>query len=307
MMASITGIATAADDLEWARSMFREALVLEVAGDWAAALAKFQEVAKARLTPQVRYHLARCKEHLGRHTEALGDYRVAEIEARTANLEETPEIERARQELEVRIPQLLLRVSGSSSITIELDGISLGPTALNRAMVVNPGWHRITVRHESGRSLDSFIEAEPARQLEVDLRESEQKLSLPVRVPPVAVPPSPAARKVPTWAYVSTAVGSAAVVSSAVLWVVRQQAIHDLDVACNPKCDESQRATLNRGQAASVAAPITLGVGVASLGLAAWGLFRSPDGTSSRGTRSANTVSGIVGTGIVGIEFQSNF
>ena len=60
------------EDLAQARVLFNEALSQETAGDWAGALEKMQKVSRVKLTPQVRYHLARCKEHLGRHTEALG-------------------------------------------------------------------------------------------------------------------------------------------------------------------------------------------------------------------------------------------
>jgi hypothetical protein len=64
-----------------ARVWFRDGLSLEAAGDWAGALTRFEQVAKVRFTPQVRFHVARCKEHLGRMTEALGDYRISEYEA----------------------------------------------------------------------------------------------------------------------------------------------------------------------------------------------------------------------------------
>src|SRR5215510_548771 len=53
------------DDLERARNFFREGLSLEAAGNWAQALAKFREVGKVKLTPQVRFHTARCNEQLG--------------------------------------------------------------------------------------------------------------------------------------------------------------------------------------------------------------------------------------------------
>ncbi|HEY5962081.1 MAG TPA: hypothetical protein VIV60_36245 [Polyangiaceae bacterium] len=309
LLISISGPSAASEDLERARAVFRDALVLEVAGDWAAALTKFQEVAKARLTPQVRYHLARCKEHLGRQTEALGDYRVAEVEARSSGLEETGEIERARRDLEARIPQLFLRVDGSMSMnTIELDGIALGPSALNQPMVVNPGRHRISIRNASGQASESFIDTEPGKQIELDLRDTVKDVT-PTK--PIATPivlEAPSGRHFPTWAYFSTAIGAAAVVSSAILFVVREQAIRDLDGACKPVCEDSERSTLRRGQAASIAAPIALGVGVATLGLATWGfLIGGADNGSNRGRRTSTAVSGVVGSGILGVQIASKF
>jgi hypothetical protein len=47
------------DDLDRARNLFRQGLSLEAAANWAAALGKFQDVARVKLTPQVRFHIAR--------------------------------------------------------------------------------------------------------------------------------------------------------------------------------------------------------------------------------------------------------
>src|SRR5262249_41042985 len=99
------------DDLERARQQYRQGLSLEAAGDWASALAKFVEVGKVKLTPQVRFHSARCNEQLGRLNEALGEYRLAEYEAGQQGLDakEAQEISQARQALESRVPKLVIR------------------------------------------------------------------------------------------------------------------------------------------------------------------------------------------------------
>ena len=62
------------DDLEKARNLFREGLSLEAAGNWNSALAKFREVGKVKLSPQVRFHTARCNEQLGHLNTALGPF-----------------------------------------------------------------------------------------------------------------------------------------------------------------------------------------------------------------------------------------
>ncbi|MEZ4376632.1 MAG: hypothetical protein R3B07_37860, partial [Polyangiaceae bacterium] len=100
-------VAQSKDDLAKARRLFRQGLSLEAAGDFAGALAKFDEVAKVKLTPQVRFHMGRCKEELGRLNEALGDYRLAEYEAREAGAKELPEISAAKEKLEARVPKLV--------------------------------------------------------------------------------------------------------------------------------------------------------------------------------------------------------
>ncbi|MGC4070301.1 MAG: CDC27 family protein [Polyangiaceae bacterium] len=137
---SARAAAQSSEELDRARGLFQEALSLEVAGDYRTALAKLQQVSKVRLTPQVRYHLARCKEYLGRLTEALGDYRVAATEARTLGLPEIEEFERARSALEAKIPKILLHISGASGKTaVELDGVRLGPSVLGSPIAVDPG------------------------------------------------------------------------------------------------------------------------------------------------------------------------
>ncbi|RYE82186.1 MAG: hypothetical protein EOO75_21070, partial [Myxococcales bacterium] len=68
--------AHAADDTAKARTAFNEGLQLEAGGNFTGALAKFNEVAQLRRTPQVVYHIALCQEKLGQLVAALGGYRI---------------------------------------------------------------------------------------------------------------------------------------------------------------------------------------------------------------------------------------
>jgi hypothetical protein len=305
----LAGRAGATQDLDRARMVFREGLVLEVAGDWASALAKFQVVAGTRLTPQVRYHLARCKENLGRLTEALGDYRVAEAEARAVALPETSEIERARRDLEARIPRLLLRSTASGGeFSVELDGIVLGSSVLNRPMVVNPGRHRITLRDALDVPRESFIIAEESKITEVDLGGFDQRFERPRGA--IDIKSADGRRgSPPAWAYVSAGIGTAAIVSSVVLFVVRDRAKHELEQNCARQvCPESMRAVQQRGEIASSVAPIALGLGVVGIGLAAWGLFGGVGNTDlNRGRLEHSTVSVLLGPGHWGVNLAANY
>src|SRR5262249_8292684 len=58
-------LAQTPSELAQARARFDEGLSLAAAGDWASALTAFQDVARVKLTPQVRFHIARCEEKLG--------------------------------------------------------------------------------------------------------------------------------------------------------------------------------------------------------------------------------------------------
>lgn len=305
---TVAGVA-ASEDLERARAVFREALVLEVAGDWAAALTKFQEVGRTRLTPQVRYHLARCKEHLGRLTEALGDYRVSEVEARAAQLVEIGEIERARRDLEARIPTLLLRGGPvASTFQIELDGITLGPAVLNQSMVLNPGQHQITLRNPKGASRTSLVVAEEGKRIEVDLRLYDENL-VPQAIDAVGGSTRETQGKAPTWAYVALGSGTAAVAASVVLFIVRAQAKKDLEQHCTGLyCPENMRSVQTRGEAASIAAPLALGIGLAGIGLGTWGILGSRrDAAVARGGVSGSTLSAVVWPAGLGVNLAAKF
>ncbi len=299
----------AAEELERARAVFHEALVLEVAGDWPSALAKFQEVGRTRLTPQVRYHLARCKEHLGRLTEALGDYRVAEVEARTAGLAESSEIERARRDLEGRVPTLVLR-GGVTAVTfhIELDGITLGNAVLDRPMVINPGQHQVALRSSQGANRALLIVAEEGKRLEVDLREYDQNL-VSRGAPNMADTELGRQDVAPIWAYVAVGAGVAATATSVVLFVVREQAKNELDRKCDgTTCPETMRSVQDRGELASVVAPVALGLGIAGIGLGAWGLLGSIRRTDvNRGRRSNSMVSAAAWPGGWGVNIAAKF
>ncbi|HEX3595535.1 MAG TPA: hypothetical protein VHU80_10545, partial [Polyangiaceae bacterium] len=132
------------DELERARQQFRQGLSLEAAGDWTSALAKFQEVGKVKLTPQVRFHAARCNEQLGRLNEALGEYRLAEYEAQQQGLKEAAEITQARQGLESRVPKLVIRRGeNAEAARIELDGVELGEAQIGQPVAVDPGPHTV--------------------------------------------------------------------------------------------------------------------------------------------------------------------
>lgn len=292
--------AEATDDLERARAIFQDGLVLEVAGDWAAALARFQEVGQTRLTPQVRYHLARCKEHLGRLTEALGDYRVAEVEAQASGLVEVGEMQRARRDLEIRVPSLLLLGDDAAvaMLRVELDGILVGGAVLNQPMVINPGQHQLTLRSPTGAHRVALIVAEVGKRTEVDLRQYDQNL-VP-RVDGVGADGEQSRRGAsPIWPYFAMGTGVAAVAASVVLFIVRQQAKNDLEQNCaGSLCPERMQSVQRRGEAASIAAPVALGLGVTGIGLGTWGMLTQTRGAGAeRGHAGGSVVSTAWATG----------
>ena len=277
--------AQSAAELERGRDLFWQALSLEVAGDWAGALSKLQQVAQVKITPQVRFHLARCKEQLGRLTEALGDYRLAEYEASKSNAVELGEIRQARQILERRVPRLVVDVSqGLRDATVELDGIALGDSRLGKATPTNPGDHLLVVRMPDGQSFVKRVTVAEASTAKVKLTAPPGFVYMPTRIRPAKVAPQrpssqeSGTRRVPDWAYVAGGIGAAGLVSASIFWYVRAKAIDELNTGCSAQnvCPSKLRNTQSRGEVASIAAPIALGIGVLGLGTAAYGIFLWP-------------------------------
>src|SRR5882672_904089 len=159
------------EELERARQQFRQGLSLEAAGNWSAALAKFVEVGKVKLTPQVRFHSARCNEQLGRLNEALGEYRLAEYEAGQQGLKEAAEISQARQALESRVPKLVIkRGEGAEAARIELDGVELGEAQIGQPVAVDPGPHTIVAKLGGDRQVEESASVKESETAEVVLK-----------------------------------------------------------------------------------------------------------------------------------------
>lgn len=282
-------------ELERGRSLFRAALSMEVAGDWAGALSRLEQVSRIKTTPQVRFHLARCKEHLGRLTEALGDYRLAEYEAAQVNAAEFGEIRQARQDLEMRVPKLVVVLNAElAESSVELDGVAIGESRLGKEIPVDPGDHQLVVRIADGRSFvkHARVAESAAATVHIDpppgfvIKRSRDKYS---NLPNAWPNNSNSGGHPPGWVWVAGGVGVAGVITAGVLLYVRERAIDDLNNACssNNICPKSFKPTQTRGEQASVGAPIAMGIGLLGLGLAAYGLLSPEHKTTPVDSRSA--------------------
>jgi hypothetical protein len=268
-------------ELARARSQFAQALSLEVAGDWGGALAKLEEVSRVRLTQQVRFHIGRCKAQLGRLTEALGDYRLAEHGETPIPVEDLEQIRRARQELEARIPRLLLVLSeGAVALRVELDGVEIGAVRLREPLLVDPGPRHIVVRGSDGQRFERMVMAVERQTTQVGLLPPGGTFPTS-RVALTSEPAVRGATETPVWPYVVGGVGVAGIVGAGVFYYIRQDARQTLEEGCvNGICPERLRTVQQRGDRASTAMPIALAVGMLGLGIGGFGLLisdRSPE------------------------------
>jgi hypothetical protein len=270
------------EELERARQQFRQGLSLEAAGNWAAALAKFQEVGKVKLTPQVRFHAARCNEQLGRLNEALGEYRLAEYEAGQQGLKEAAEISQARQALESRVPKLVIkRGEGAEAARIELDGVELGEAQIGQPVSVDPGPHTIVAKLGGDRQVQESASVKESETAEVVLK--APAVAEKPAAPPEgnsAVPPDPEPKKASVLPWIVGGVGVASLAASGAFFALRQGAKSDLEKGCDGNtCPESLHDTKKQGELYTTLSWVFLGVGVAGIGTATY-LFISGAGSS---------------------------
>jgi hypothetical protein len=269
----------AASTLTRARAWFQQALALETAGDWAGASNLFQQVAAVRLTPQVRFHLALCEEHLGNLAAALGDYQLAAEEARRVQAPEVIEQAAARVEsLRARIPKLVIRRGGGAeSATISLDGVMLGASSVGSELPINPGPHTIEAQARGYRPYARTVEVSEKDRKEIDVTlqavpppPEPRAAAVPAPAPapsPQPLPPPPHPNYLP---FVVGGMSLASLATSGVFFALRADAISSLDDACSNRisCPPSQRSTYDHGRTYTLVADVSLGVGVAGLGIA---------------------------------------
>ncbi|MEZ4299415.1 MAG: hypothetical protein R3B70_30975 [Polyangiaceae bacterium] len=132
------------EELDKARALFLEGVSLAAANNCAAALGKYQAVAKVKMTAQVAYNMAECQERLGKLVSSLGSYRLAaslvvdgqpEVVAKTVG-------DRVAS-IEARIPRLIIERTEQTS-RIELDGVEIGSSQIGVENLVDPGAHIVS-------------------------------------------------------------------------------------------------------------------------------------------------------------------
>ncbi len=267
-------------DLARARKLYTQGLTQEAAGDWGGALSSFEDVARVKMTPQVRFHVARCKENLGRWNEALGGYRLAEYEAE-GDPEIAEEITKARTELEQKIPKLVIeRGRGADAIKVELDGVVLGDTQIGADISVDPGTHVVVGIVAPGRRFKRQVAlAEGATERVVldvpsELAESAAGEPPASASPPVGEPSRPASEpSKPSNSAAPWILGGVGLVSlgvSAVFYKMRNDAKHDLDQQCiGTTCPDTLKDTQSKGQTYAALSGVTLGIGIVAVGAGA--------------------------------------
>jgi len=300
---------SSAATLSRARASFQQALALETAGDWAGASNLFQQVAAVRLTPQVRFHLALCEEHLGNLVAALGDYQIAAEEARKVQAAEVIEQATAHVEaLRARIPKIAVRRgAGAESATISLDGVTLGAASVGTDLPINPGPHTIEAQARGYRPFARTIEVGEKDRKEIDVTlqanpppAPEPKTVALAPAPALSLPsPSPGPAHTNYVPFVVGGLGLASLATSGIFFALRSNAISSLDAACSGRngCPPDAKTTYDHGRTYTLVADVTLGAGIAGIGIAT-ALFFWGHGSGEPRTGKVTLAPWATGTGL---------
>lgn len=264
-----------AKELKNARALFQQGIELEQAGNWATAVQRFREVGQVRMTPQVRFHIALCEDRLGRLVVALGGYELALADADSVGPEFRAEVERNVNQLRARIPKLVIeRGAGAEAAVIELDGVAVGDSSVGVEVPQDPGPHAIIARAPNYHPFDQTVtlaEGE-SKRVEIVLK------ALPKKAPPPVGGVGDGAQDAPEpmsklrlTSYIVGGVGVASLLTSGVLFALRQSTQSGLDDACNDmlECPKSEENAYDRLKTYHYGSLITLGVGVAAVGTGA--------------------------------------
>jgi hypothetical protein len=260
-------------DLEAAKKAFFEGLDFEEKKDWKSALDRFEQVAKVRMTPQVRFHLALCKENLGMLIEALHDFELAESDAKAEKvgevMKEAPEHAAA---IKPKIPKLTIKVPADiDGISMTLDGNPIDPKGSEETLV-NPGSHKIEATAEKRATFSK----------EITLAEGESK-SITVKMPLLKgdgdddkpppkddgpVKPEEPKSSTPVAAYVIGGLGVVSLGLAGYFALQRSSLANELAEACtDPKaCPADKEDQVNSGRTYTTLTNVFLVVGVIGVG-----------------------------------------
>ena len=266
------------EQIETARTAFKEGLAAEKEGDYVKALARFEVMAAIKTTPQVQFHLAVCQEKLGRWVEALQNYEASAKAAAEKKIAEVADVAPALADrLRPRIPRLVIELGEKKPDEVQLDGVVLGPEKLAAPVLVDPGKHVLVARFAGEKNFVVELEVVEADEKKVAVVSKPAILPEADQPIPAAPPPAPPPRSETkaisqkTIGFIVGGFGIAALGTAAIFYGLRSSKVSDLDAQCpDLKCPSSAGSKVDGAKTDTTISRIALGVGVVSLGVGAY-------------------------------------
>jgi hypothetical protein len=275
-------------DLEAARKNFMDGIDLENSGQWKEAKEKFDEVAKVRMTPEVRFHIALCEEHTGMLIEALRDFETAESDAKeegkAAVMKEAPEHANA---IKPRIPKLKVKApSDVDGINLTLDGNAIDPKNEDE-VPVNPGAHKISASADGRESFSSDVTLAEGESKTVVVKlpktgggggDEEKPVEEPKPKEPETPQPTETHRKPSVLTWVAFGVGAVGLAGATIFFLKRNSIKSDLDGKCNADlhCPTSAQDDIDSGKSATTMANVFGAIGIVGVGAGIYLLLTAP-------------------------------
>jgi hypothetical protein len=300
--------APTAQELETARTLYKEGKELRAKGDLPGALEKLQAAHALGNTPVTGIELARTYVLAGRIVEArevcLYIARVAAAPDETEkSVEARAEAATLAEQLRPRIPTLVARVQGLGTgepAHLSIDGQPVPDAAFTEPQKVDPGKHVVVVRAGEGTT------AHEGRS-EVDVPEG-QAIEIVVTLPPASVPPPPPPPPPPPTAPRSSKVlvklGLGTAIAGAALGLVAGAAAfvkeQNLSGECPLKACNTPQGTSDLNQARTWATLSTVAFTVGGVG-ALVGIVAQLTGKPASTGSDPSTMTAWIGVGGAGI------
>lgn len=309
-------------DLEAARKNFMDGIDLENQGQWKEAKEKFDEVAKVRMTPEVRFHIALCEEHTGMLIEALRDFETAESDAKeegkAAVMKEAPEHANA---IKPRIPKLKVKApSDVDGITLTLDGNAIDPKNEDETPV-NPGAHKVEASADGRQSFsaDVTLAEGESKTVVVKLPKVDSGEEKPAEEPkpkePETPQPTETHRKISPLTWVAFGVGAVGLAGATIFFLKRNSIKSDLDGKCNSDlhCPASSQDDIDSGKSATTMTNVFGAIGIVGIGAGVYLLLsapkeeEAPPKEESSAAVKVHVVPGAPGANIGGLALTGSF
>ena len=305
-------------DLDAARKSFMEGLELENGGQWAQAKEKFDDVAKVRMTPEVRFHIALCEEHTGLLIEALRDFETAESDAKeegkAAVMKEAPEHANA---IKPRIPKLRVKApSDIDGMTLTLDGNAIDPKNEDETPV-DPGEHKVEASADGRQpfSADVTLAEGESKTIVVKLpkTEEEKPAEEPKTEEPKETPqPTEMHRKPSVFTWVAFGVGGVGVIGATIFALKRSSTKSSLDGQCNDlHCPASSQGDIDSGKTDTTLTNVFGAIGIVGIGAGVYLLLTAPKeetpAPKDESTAHVHVVPGAPGANLGGIALTGSF
>jgi PEGA domain len=170
--------------LELARTHFLRGVEFYRHGDFRLALVEFRRSYELSQNYAILYNVGQVNHQLNNYADALGALQryLKEGGARVPE-ERRAEVQASITELEKRVARVRLRLN-LDGVELSIDDASLGRIGRERWCVVDPGDHRIEVRHPGYRPLRRTLSVTAGDTAEVSLVLEPERLASSARAAP---------------------------------------------------------------------------------------------------------------------------